>query len=92
MLSAITYGHKLITIFNKDTCMQLEQFHNQLAEYELAYEQLDSKKLHLEEDIQIATDQLQQSETMRRRLNDHVTELQGQLAIEEQRSKFCTIQ
>ena len=30
--------------------------------------------------------------TMRRRLNDHVTELQGQLAIEEQRSKFCTIQ
>lgn len=72
--------------------MQLEQCHSQLVEYELAYEQLDSKKVHLEEELQTSTEQLQQSEMMRRRLNDHVTELQGQLAIEEQRSKFCTIQ
>ena len=46
----------------------------------------------MEEELQTASEQLQQSETMRRRLNDHVTELQGQLAIEEQRSKFCNIQ
>ena len=37
------------------------------------------------------SEQLQKSEGMRRRLNDQVTELQGQLAIEEQRSRFCTI-
>ena len=72
--------------------MQLEQFQNQLAEYELAYEQLDSRRVELEEELQATGEQLQQSETMRRRLNDHVTELQGQLAIEEQRSKFCIIQ
>lgn len=72
--------------------MQLEQFHNHLTEYELAYEQLEAKKVQLEEELQTTNEQLQQSEMMRRRLNDHVTELQGQLAIEEQRSKFCTIQ
>ena len=72
--------------------VQLEQFQNQLAEYELAYEQLDSKSKELEEELQTTSEHLQQSETMRRRLNDHVTELQGQLAIEEHRSKFCVIQ
>ena len=36
-------------------------------------------------------EQLEQSENMRRRLNDQVTELQGQLAIEEQRSRFCVL-
>ena len=36
-------------------------------------------------------EQLEQSEGMGRRLNDQVTELQGQLAIEEQRSRFCLI-
>ena len=44
-----------------------------------------------EEDLEEVSEQLQKSEGMRRRLNDHVTELQGQLAIEEQRSRFCTI-
>ena len=37
------------------------------------------------------SEQLQKSDGMRRRLNDQVTELQGQLAIEEQRSRFCSI-
>lgn len=72
--------------------LQLEHLQNQLAEYELAYEQLDAKRLEVEDELQTASEQLQQSETMRRRLNDHVTELQGQLAIEEQRSKICSIQ
>lgn len=44
-----------------------------------------------EEELQEMTEQLHKSEGMRRRLNDQVTELQGQLAIEEQRSRFCTI-
>ena len=72
--------------------MQLDQLHNHLTEYELAYEQLETSKVQLEEELQTTNEQLQQSEMMRRRLNDHVTELQGQLAIEEQRSKFCTVQ
>lgn len=72
--------------------MQLDQLHNHLTEYELAYEHLESSKVQLEEELQTTNEQLKQSEMMRRRLNDHVTELQGQLAIEEQRSKFCSIQ
>ena len=39
----------------------------------------------------VTTQKLDQSEGMRRRLHEQVTELQGQLAIEEQRSKFCTL-
>ena len=42
-------------------------------------------------ELETLNEQLEQSEGMRRRLNDQVTELQGQLAIEEQRSHFCTI-
>lgn len=44
-----------------------------------------------EGELEEMTEQLQKSEGMRRRLNDQVTELQGQLAIEEQRSHFCII-
>ena len=36
-------------------------------------------------------DKLEQIEGMKKRLNDVVTELQGQLAIVEQRSNFCSI-
>lgn len=44
-----------------------------------------------EAELEEMSEQLQKSEGMRRRLNDQVTELQGQLAIEEQRSHFCTL-
>ena len=37
------------------------------------------------------SEKLQKSEGMRRRMNDEIAELQGRLAIEEQRSHFCTI-
>ena len=36
-------------------------------------------------------EELQQNEALRKRLNEQVTQLQGQLAIEEQRSRFCII-
>lgn len=44
-----------------------------------------------EEQNEELLDKLEQIEGMKRRLNDVVTELQGQLAIVEQRSNFCTI-
>ena len=50
-----------------------------------------SRFLSQEAELETANEQLQKSEGMRRRLNDQVTELQGQLAIEEQRSRFCSI-
>jgi len=44
-----------------------------------------------EEQLTSVSEQLQQSEGMRRRLHEQVTELQGRLALEEQRSKVCSI-
>jgi len=44
-----------------------------------------------DQEVLSVREQLEQSENMRRRLNDQVTELQGQLAIEEQRSRFCVL-
>ena len=71
--------------------LQLEQLQSDLAQYEVAYQELDTRRMELEQVLEGTADQLNQSETMRRRLNDQVTELQGQLAIEEQRSKFCIL-
>ena len=44
-----------------------------------------------EEEVSTKTELLEQSESLRRRLHEQVTELQGQLAIEEQRSRFCVV-
>ena len=44
-----------------------------------------------EEQLTSVSEQLQQSEGMRRRLHEQVTELQGRLALEEQRSKVCSV-
>ena len=44
-----------------------------------------------EEEVSTKTELLEQSESLRRRLHEQVTELQGQLAIEEQRSRFCVM-
>lgn len=44
-----------------------------------------------EEEVSTKSELLAQSETLRRRLHEQVTELQGQLAIEEQRSRFCAM-
>ena len=44
-----------------------------------------------EEEVSTKSEVLAQSETLRRRLHEQVTELQGQLAIEEQRSRFCAM-
>ena len=44
-----------------------------------------------EEQLTSVSEQLQQSEGMRRRLHEQVTELQGRLALEEQRSKVCNV-
>jgi chromosome segregation ATPase len=70
---------------------QVEQLQNELAQYELAYQEIEAKNSEFEREVTLTAEQLQKSENMRRRLNDQVTELQGQLAIEEQRSKFCSI-
>lgn len=69
----------------------MEELQNELGRYQLAYEELDAQKVELEREVTFTAEQLETSEGMRRRLNDQVTELQGQLAIEEHRSKFCTI-
>lgn len=69
----------------------MEQLQNELGQYQLAYQEAETRKMELESEVVLTTEQLENSEGMRRRLNDQVTELQGQLAIEEQRSKFCTI-
>ena len=69
----------------------MEQLQTELAQYQLAYQEMEIKKTEWENEATIAGEQLEKSEGMRRRLNDQVTELQGQLAIEEQRSKFCAI-
>lgn len=71
--------------------MQVQQLQQELAEYQLAYQETEVQKAALEEEAKITAEQLQNSEGMRKRLYDQVTELQGQLAIEEQRSKFCSI-
>lgn len=63
----------------------------ELAQYQTAYEEAETQKMMLEKEVTLTAEQLESSEGMRRRLNDQVTELQGQLAIEEQRSKFCSI-
>ena len=69
----------------------MERLQNDLMQYQLAYEEMEAKKTEWEQEATITAEQLDRSEGMRRRLNDQVTELQGQLAIEEQRSKICTI-
>lgn len=71
--------------------LQVEQLQQDLSQYQLAYQELEAQNVEYEREVTLNTDQLEKSEGMRRRLNDQVTELQGQLAIEEQRSKFCTI-
>lgn len=71
--------------------LQVEQLQQDLAQYQLAYQELEAQNTEFEREVALNTDQLEKSEGMRRRLNDQVTELQGQLAIEEQRSKLCTI-
>ena len=43
-----------------------------------------------EENVELH-EKLEQTESMKRRLNDHVTELQGQLVM-ERRSQLCSIQ
>ena len=73
------------------TSVQVEQLQIRLAEYEAGYKQSEENRLSLEQEYQETSEQLQKSENMRRRLQDQVTELQGQLAIEEQRSRFCTL-
>lgn len=47
--------------------------------------------LSQEAEVSQLDEELQQNEALRKRLNEQVTQLQGQLAIEEQRSRFCTI-
>lgn len=71
--------------------VQCSQLEGDLTQYESAYEQLSGARDQLEEQLTNTSELLQQSESMRRRLDDTVIELQGQLAIEEQRSKFCSI-
>lgn len=71
--------------------MQVEQLHVDWEQYQLAYQEMETEKLRWEQEATILTEQLEQSEGMRRRLNDQVTVLQVQLAIEEQQSKFCVL-
>lgn len=71
--------------------VQMEQLQNDLAQYQLAYQETETTKVEWEQEATFSAEQLEKSEAMRRRLNDHVTELQGQLAIEEQRSKICVL-
>ncbi len=84
------YIYVLITI-SYSSILQCSQLQSDLSQYEAAYDQLSGVKDQLEEQLTDNSELLQQSESMRRRLDDTVIELQGQLAIEEQRSKFCTI-
>lgn len=69
----------------------MKQLESDLAQYEFAYQDMEARKVELENETAVTAEQLEKSEGMRRRLNDQITELQGQLAIEEQRSKFCVI-
>ncbi len=71
--------------------MQAEELQNELVQYQAAYQESEIKKAEWENEAKFSAEQLDKSEGMRRRLNDQVTELQGQLAIEEQRSKYCVI-
>ncbi len=80
-----------IPLLSSPLYMQCSQLQSDLAQYESAYEQLSGAREQLEEQLTDTGQLLQQSESMRRRLDDNVIELQGQLAIEEQRSKFCSI-
>ena len=48
------------------------------------------QSLQEEENVELR-EKLEQTETLKRRLNDQVTELQGQLVM-EQRSQLCCIQ
>lgn len=57
----------------------------------MAYQESEALRTELEREATLTAEKLEKSEGMRRRLNDQVTELQGHLAIEEQRSKFCII-
>ncbi|KAL5510761.1 hypothetical protein EMCRGX_G006362 [Ephydatia muelleri] len=70
---------------------KIEQLEHYLAQYKQAFELAETKNGELEYELQSTGEQLKQSEGMRKRLQDQVTELQGQLAIEEQRSRFCVL-
>ena len=70
---------------------QAEELQNELGQYQAAYQESEIKKAEWENESKFTAEQLEKSEGMRRRLNDQVTELQGQLAIEEQRSRFCVL-
>ena len=71
--------------------VQVEQLQNSFEQYQLAYQEMETEKVRWEQEVTFLMEQLEKSEGMRRRLNDQVTELQGQLALEEQRSKFCVL-
>ncbi len=83
--------HMHFSSFPPTTHTQCDQLQSDLTQYEAAYEEISAQRMELEEQLSGNNQLLQQSESMRRRLDDTVIELQGQLAIEEQRSKFCSV-
>jgi small-conductance mechanosensitive channel len=85
--------NKLITTEN-NLAHQMEtsqQLHANLMSYEVMYQEMEGKCVELEEANGELTEKLTMMEEMKRRLNDQVTDLQGQVSILERRSAICII-
>ncbi|XP_019849678.1 PREDICTED: uncharacterized protein LOC109580679 [Amphimedon queenslandica] len=68
-----------------------EQLSVNLMHYEALYQQTEGQRSELEEENGELMRKVAMIEDMKRRLNDQVTDLQGQVAILERRSAICTI-
>ena len=70
----------------------ISELHVQLEYLQIAFNESEIRRSDFQEHTTILSQQLQHSEEMRKRLHEEFAELQGKLAIEEQRnSKICSI-
>ena len=70
----------------------ISELNVQLEYLQIAFNESEIRRSDFQEQATILSQQLQQSEEMRKRLHEEFAELQGKLAIEEQRnSKICSI-
>ena len=77
-------------LMDKDT--DISELSVQMEYLQIAFNESEIRRSDFQEQVSVLGQQLQHSEDMRKRLHEEFVELQGKLAIEEQRnSKICSI-
>ena len=77
-------------MMDKDT--NISELSVQMEYLQIAFNESELRRSEFQEQASVLSHQLQHSEEMRKRLHEEFAELQGKLAIEEQRnSKICSI-